>query len=130
MIDDLHGPEFHGPPYPHESVGAYIAGEESKLAEDLERELELRRVLDCPMGSSPTDAGTVRQYLVDILHVIWDDSPKRIFGESDWQFHVYEALIRGNLVDGVIDPDGYVDELDEPAADALVLDSIKLLGKS
>lgn len=90
------------------------------------------QVLDCPMDPS-NDAGapTVREYLVALLDELWKEgeafSGKRPFGNSGWEFEVYTALVSAGLVYGVIDDDGYLDDVDQPGADRLVRNAIDSL---
>jgi hypothetical protein len=90
-------------------------------------------VLDCPMDPDTNDAGasTVREYLVALLAELWKAgegfSGKRPFGNSGWEFEVYQALVAAELVEGAIDDDGYLDECDSSEADRLVRDAISAL---
>lgn len=61
--------------------------------------------------------GTLATYLQDLLHTLWVEeegfSGKRPFGNSYWQYEVYEALIQAGLID------------DDDAGEQLVLAAIK-----
>ena len=90
-------------------------------------------VLNCPMGDNDAGAATVREYLVTLLRKIWLEvegfNGKRPFGNSSWEYEVYEALGRAGLIHVTFDSDGYVDELDRKAGDTLVLAAIDRLGE-
>lgn len=76
------------------------------------------------------DAGvaTVRGYLVKLLQTLWQEGEcfdgKRPFGYSGWQSDVHLALVNAGLVAGTCDADGCLSQVDERAANALVLAAI------
>lgn len=78
-----------------------------------------------------TDIGTVtiRYYLQTLLTKLWEEAKgfngKRPFGNGDWQFKVYEALIQHGVVDGDLDDDGFVERIDTLEADRVVAKLIK-----
>jgi hypothetical protein len=84
-------------------------------------------ILDAKMH----DGSTVRSYFKDLLLSLWlqgsDFDSKRPFGDGGWQFDVYAALITANLIPGKLDEDGYIDTVDEAAADQLITEAIKAL---
>jgi hypothetical protein len=87
----------------------------------------LRAVLDTPMGDNDAEAETVGHYLLKLLAKVWrdgEDLTKRPFGNSGWQFEVYKALINNGMIDGTVDEDGYVDELDIRAAEEQMVEAI------
>jgi hypothetical protein len=92
-----------------------------------------QKILDLPLPAHAEPHGneagstTVREYLVAILAETWNDPPKRIWGSSDWQYPIYAALIHGGVVAGRLDSDGYIDDVDEGAADRAVAELIKAL---
>lgn len=94
----------------------------------------MNSILDCPMNPGTNDAGaaTVREYLAALLAELWKEgeafSGKRPFGNSGWEWDVYAALVAAGLVDGVLDEDGYLDEVDAQQADRLILRAIASLG--
>lgn len=77
------------------------------------------------------DGTTVLEYLRLLLRELWNDpegfSGKRPFGDSGWQYEIYAVLIKAGCVTGKLDEDGYVQELDEKEADALVKEIIHRL---
>lgn len=70
------------------------------------------------------DGETVAAYLRALLTDLWRQgeyfSAKRPFGYSGWKGDVQEALVKAGLVSGALDADGYLDSVDERAADELV----------
>ena len=77
-----------------------------------------------PMQENDAGAKTVGDYLKILLLTLWDEeagfSGKRPFGNSGWQYEVYKALISAKVVDGKLDEDGYVDEIDCYTADNII----------
>src|SRR5271157_4235411 len=71
---------------------------------------------------------TLVDYLKSLLETMWQEgegfSGKRPFGNGGWQFDVYRALVRTDLVEGLI-KDGELVNCDTKAGDALVLAVIK-----
>lgn len=90
-----------------------------------------KAVLDCPMERNDADAATVREYLAALLREVWAQeegfSGKRPFGNSSWKYDIYAALLKGGLLEGKLDEDGYVEELDREAGDAMVRAAIEEL---
>jgi hypothetical protein len=92
-----------------------------------------QQVLDTPMQENDADAATIREYLYLLLRDVWIQEQgfngKRPFGNSCWQSEVYEALGKANYIALTLDDDGYVDEVDDDAGDALIHSAIaSLLG--
>lgn len=94
-----------------------------------------RQVLALPMPEgNDANAATIRDYLVALVRRVWianeGFSGKRPFGNSGWDWDMYPPLIRAGLVRGVLDEDGYIDNVDEEAADALIRAAIDELGRA
>ncbi len=91
-------------------------------------------IFDIPMQANDADATTVGDYLRALLKYIWTKndrfSGKRPFGNSGWQYDIYKALIVAKVVAGSLDEMGYVDKLDEEAADKLIIEAIAEFGKT
>jgi len=94
-------------------------------------------VLMCPMDPTTNDAGahTVAQYLLKLAAEVWKEgecfSGKRPFGNSSWEHEVYTALAKAGILPGTFDEDGYLEEFDHRAADALVAKALEQwIGKS
>jgi hypothetical protein len=73
---------------------------------------------------------SIRQYLKELLKTLWKEgdefSGKRPFGNSGWQYEIYEALAKKGLVDGQFDKEGFLIKVDNQA-DELVLKLIEAL---
>jgi len=100
-----------------------------------ERELA-RRVLAAPLDERAAGIGgatTVRGYLVALLWTLWDEnegfSPKRPFGDSNWELDLHGSLWAAGLVRGETDEDGDLADVDEDEADRLVRLAIRELGE-
>lgn len=94
-----------------------------------------RSALAAPMdGENDAGAVTVRGYLVKLLQTLWREEEgfngKRPFGNSGWQSDVHRALVNAGLVAGTYDADGCLSQIDERAANALVLAAIGELGRA
>lgn len=92
-----------------------------------------QEILDVPMRENDANASTIRAYLVALVREVWKEvdgfSGKRPFGNSGWQYEVYDALVTAGHVQGRTDEDGYLEECDTDAADALILTAIDALGE-
>lgn len=88
-------------------------------------------VLRCKMVPNDANAGTVRDYLKALLLKVWGEgegfSGKRPFGNSGWEYEVYESLGAEGFIDVSIDDWGDMVIEDPRAADRLILDAIKAL---
>jgi hypothetical protein len=95
----------------------------STMSDQTSRETA-RRVLDLPMSPNDAEATTVRDYLIKLLGLAWEERDgfdgKRPFGNSSWEFEVYDALVIGGLITDPFD--------DRLMADALVAAAIRELG--
>lgn len=95
-------------------------------------------ILDLKMQQNTAEAKTVKEYLKKLLECIWLEgesfSSKRPFGESGWQYELYEVIVANKLVDieyfEEIDPDEMwenIRDFDSKQADRLILDAINSL---
>lgn len=71
---------------------------------------------------------TVRDYLRSLLTELWDKreefSGKRPFGNSGWEYDLYEPLVRDGFIEGLM-AEGRIYEIDDPRmAHAFVSDLI------
>lgn len=93
-------------------------------------------ILKCPM-QQPNDARvkTVGEYLAKLLSTLWREgegfSGKRPFGNSSWEYEVYEALALAGFIRIEFDEDGYIDYMSqeqEDLANELILRTIRMMG--
>ena len=88
-------------------------------------------ILSLPMDENDGGAATIRDYLKGLLSKLWLEgegfSGKRPFGNSGWDFELYKPLIKAGLVMGKLDGDGYIEDLDNKAADKLIFEAIDAL---
>lgn len=103
------------------------------VAEELEEEAIAHQLLHLPLGDNDAQAATVGEYLGLLLSTLWLQadgfSAKRPFGNSDWQPIVYMAMVKAGLATGVVYEEygfEYLDEVDEVAADEIILQAIRL----
>lgn len=91
-------------------------------------------VLDCPMEGNDAGAATIRGYLVALVREVWKEgegfSGKRPFGNSSWEYEVYGALVRAELVSGSFDENGYIEDVDTREANALIFAAIDVLAQT
>jgi hypothetical protein len=92
-----------------------------------------RRVLELPLDPD-NDSGetTVKGYLIKLLETLWREeagfSGKRPFGNSGWECDLLVPLVKAGLIAGSLDEDGYLENVDDDAGEALILAAIKALG--
>jgi len=88
-------------------------------------------ILNLPMGDNDADAGTIKEYLIALLSEVWREgegfSGKRPFGNSDWEFDLYKPLLTAGLVKGNLDSEGFLESVDNKAADKLIFNAIAAL---
>lgn len=94
-------------------------------------------ILKCPMQKNDAKARTVGEYLAQLLATLWYEgegfSGKRPFGNSAWEYEIYEALARAGFLGNslVFDEDGYVDSFSqegEDRANELIQRTIRMMG--
>lgn len=119
--------------YPEEDSSPFESYTEGVYIEPLEQDIEAHQLLHLPLGDNDAQAATVGEYLGLLLSTLWLQadgfSAKRPFGNSDWQYVVYMAMVKAGLATGVVyEEDGfeYLDEIDEIAADEIILQAIRL----
>ncbi len=88
-------------------------------------------ILGLPMTRNDANAKTVRGYFVALLGALWQEgegfSGKRPFGNSGWESELHAALVKGGVVNGAIDPQGYLESIDEKAANQAIYSAIDAL---
>lgn len=79
----------------------------------------IERYLEALKVRFDSDAGdniTVRDYLRILLSTLWTEkegfSGKRPFGNSSWEYDLYEPLVKGGFVPGTLDEDGCLLDFD------------------
>ena len=86
-----------------------------------ERYLE---ALEVRLDSDAWDHITVRDYLRILLSTLWREkesfSGRCPFGNSSWDFELYEPLVKGGFVPGTLDEDGILFDVDYKFADQYV----------
>ena len=85
-------------------------------------------VLDIKMQPNDADASTVKDYLKALLARLWEEgegfSGKRPFGNSGWEYELYVALVSNGIVRGSLTDDGYIEDCDVVAVNALIYEAI------
>ena len=86
------------------------------------------------MVDNDIEAKTVREYLKQLLSVLWEEeesfSGKRPFGNSGWKYEIYHTLAHHKVIEGTIDEDGYVEDVsrsERDKADQLIATAIMTL---
>lgn len=91
-------------------------------------------ILHIPMPKNDVSARNVREFLVALAAAVWEQgdafSGKRPWGNSGWEYDVYEALIRSGRVYGTFDEDGFIQDFDEEAANSLVAAAFEELARA
>lgn len=67
---------------------------------------------------------TLYEYLAGLLRDLWRQGPrfeaKRPYGDTDWQWQVYEAMAKAQLIDAWWSPEGALERIDRRVADAII----------
>lgn len=62
-----------------------------------------QQVLDTPLRDNDAGAATIRDYLTKLLLGVWEHKEgfdgKRPFGNSGWDYELYDGLARAGLID-------------------------------
>ena len=86
-----------------------------------ERYLE---ALEVRFDSDAGDNITVRDYFRILLSTLWSEkegfSGKRPFGNSSWEYELYEPLVKGGFIPGTLDEDGILFDVDYKFANQYV----------
>lgn len=95
--------------------------------------VDLSLVLSYPMTDNDANAKNVGEYLHSLLFTLWEEgegfSGKRPFGNSGWEFDLYTALVNGGFVEGNVEDDGNIENVDMKAANKLIFDCIAYIFK-
>lgn len=89
----------------------------------------MNKILALPLEDNDAGAATIGEYLCALLKAVWTKeegfSGKRPFGNGGWQTFIESALVRAGVVDGKLDEDGYLDEVDSSAVNKIILGCIR-----
>jgi len=89
------------------------------------------QILNTPMQDNDAGAKTIGDYLIALLATIWKEedcfSGKRPFGNSDWTYDIYAALVRANLLDGRFDEEGFLEDYNEKRGKIMIAEAIQSL---
>lgn len=76
---------------------------------------------------------TIREYLRHLLETLWVEgegfSGKRPFGNSGWQYYIYQELIEAEMIKGELDEEGCVVRFEEEPAQTFILGMIETIFK-
>lgn len=99
----------------------------------MNKQIDLSLVLSYPMTDNDANAKNVVEYLHSLLFTLWEEgegfSGKRPFGNSCWENELYLPLVVGGFVNGELDEDGYLEDVDYKAANKLIFDCIAYVFK-
>lgn len=90
-------------------------------------------ILATPMepNSFSDEPHTLRDFLIGLAAQVWDQgegfSGKRPFGDSGWDYCVYEALVKAGHLKGDVDDEGYVKDWDQAEGHQMVLKALEEL---
>lgn len=88
-------------------------------------------ILALPMAQNDAEAATIKDYLKALLASLMTEgegfSGKRPFGNSGWEYDIYAALVRGGAIEGSFDEDGFIEQVDDEEASAIMLKAIDAL---
>lgn len=88
-------------------------------------------ILDAKMPENDANAETIREYLKELLHALWEEqegfSGKRPFGNSGWEYDLYIALINAGIIEGKLDEYGGIESCDEKKGWAMIAKAIEEL---
>lgn len=94
----------------------------------------MTNILDLAMEENDADAATIRDYLKELLVMVWEKdesfSGKRPFGNSGWKYDIYRTLATHKLIEAEIDEDGDVIDIQRSEytkADQLISEAIASL---
>ena|ERR1044072_7784146 len=87
-------------------------------------------ILSIPMLENDTKASTVGEYLSKLLCKVWNEaenfSGKRPFGNSSWQYEVYDSLAAAGVIDGLLVDDEWDYDYEQiMAADKMICEAIR-----
>jgi hypothetical protein len=104
-----------------------IDGQEYIKKVDVPTDNKYEKALNIRIDSDAGDNITIRDYFFELLKTLWEKEDYFSgFGNSDWQYEIYEALIKHGFVDGELDEDGYVKKFNRFEVDKFIEEMIKV----
>jgi len=86
--------------------------------------MEVHNVSHLEMDENDAEAASIGIYLKLLLLKVWEEdecfSGKRPFGNSGWKWDVYQAMVKGGAIDGKLDEEGFLEEVNEEKADKII----------
>jgi len=91
--------------------------------------ISLRQISEIEFYSRDLDSRvTVKEWLQELLCIVWMEkdefSGKRAFGNSSWEYELYDVLVKHRIIIGILDEDGFVEDCDDKLANKIILDII------
>ncbi len=72
---------------------------------------------------------TIKDYFKRLLTTVWREGErfngKRPFGNSGWERDLYKSLIKAKIIPGILDEDGYIEEVNYTQANKKVVELIQ-----
>jgi hypothetical protein len=85
-----------------------------------------QQVLDLTLPSNDAGAVTIRGYLIQLLRKLWAEGSG---GSDDWQWDIYDVMVKAGWVTGLVDEDGFLVSVDTATADKYLDAAIQELGR-
>lgn len=105
--------------------------EASVLSGTKGKKMTADEVLAIPMSENDASATNIKGYLKALLTELWSEgegfSGKRPFGNSGWEYDFYVALVKSGAVEGKLDSDGCIKNVDKTKANELIFEAIEAL---
>ncbi len=80
----------------------------------------MKEILDLEVETDDYPCEDIRGYLQGLLVTLFEEgesfSGKRPFGNGGWEWDLYQPLVKAGLVEGKLDVNGILEEVDERAA--------------
>jgi len=90
-----------------------------------------QQIIDLPMGKNDARARTIGGYLAALLEGVLREGEcfdgKRPFGNSNWEGEMMTALVKAEVIPGVIDEDGFLDDADYDAGTEALVGALVVL---
>ena len=95
------------------------------------KKIAYKAIFACQMDPKRNDiaATTVREFLVRTLATMVRQgesfSGKRPFGNSDWDWQLYQPLVQAGMIEGKVDDYGVMCEVDEEKAAEIIASALE-----